>query len=203
MPSVMTVHNIAFQGQFPARDLRRARPAAARPSRSTASNITAASATSRPGSHGGRRDHHRQPDLCRRRSARRNSAWASTACSQRRPTCCRHRQRHRHRRLEPGRPTRCSPRTYTAKTLDRPRRQPARGRGALRPRARRRPAALRGQPADLAEGHGHPGRRASTGSSAPGARLAVLGSRRPRRSKARCLPRASRHPRPRRRRHRL
>ena len=45
VPSVMTVHNLAFQGQFGRRDLRRARPAAAGAWRSTASNITAASAT--------------------------------------------------------------------------------------------------------------------------------------------------------------
>ena len=54
--------------------------------------------------------------------------------------------------------------------------QPARGRGALRPGERRRPAALRRQPAHLAEGHGHPDCRLVDSIVAAGARLAVLGS---------------------------
>ena len=75
----------------------------------------------------------------------------------------RHRQRHRHRRLEPGRPTRMLAAHLRGRDARRPRTPTsARGRGALRPRARRRPALLRRQPADLAEGHGPPGRRCST-----------------------------------------
>ena len=57
--------------------------------------------------------------------------------------------------------------TYAARTLAERAANKRRGRGALRPRARRRPDLLRGQPADLAEGHGHPRRGRSTASSRP------------------------------------
>ena len=76
--TVMTVHNLAFQGQFPPRSARRL-GLPPRRSRSTASNTTAASASSRPAL--------RSPTASPRsrrpmpaRSARRRAAWASTAC---------------------------------------------------------------------------------------------------------------------------
>ena len=79
------------------------------------------------------------------------------------PSVVRHRQRHRHRCLEPGRPTRASRSTYSAKTLKDRAGQQARGAArTLRPRRRRRPAVLRHQPADLAEGHGPAAAGAST-----------------------------------------
>ena len=85
------------------------------------------------------------------------------------------------------RPTRIWSPPIRRKTLKARARQQARRRGALQPRPRRQPALLRGQPADLAEGHGHPGgghRRPRRDRRAAGdARL-----RRRRRSKARCSP---------------
>ena len=124
--TVMTVHNLAFQGQFGCGHLRRARPAGRAPWRSTASNITAASASSRP--------------ACRRptrspRSARPMPQEIRTpefgmgldgllSCAP--TTLDRHRQRHRHRRLGSRRPTRRWPQTYSAKTLEAARGQQAR-----------------------------------------------------------------------------
>ena len=55
VPTVMTVHNLAFQGKFPADDFPHCLACRRKPWRSTASNIMAASASSRRG--------------CRRRSA--------------------------------------------------------------------------------------------------------------------------------------
>ena len=62
-----------------------------------------------------------------------------------------------------------------AEDLEKPQRQQARRRGTSQPRSRRQPDHLRGQPADLAEGHGHTD-RVLDGLVASGARLAVLGS---------------------------
>ena len=90
------------------------------------------------------------------------------------------------------RPTRTDRALLHGTTLKAAPRNRARGRGAFRPRCTTTARSLRGQPPDLAEGHGHPGRRArrarrhgraSSRCSAPATR----------RSKARCSPAAARH----------
>ncbi len=85
--TILTIHNLAFQGIF----RRRYSPSSAcrsRPSASTASSITAASATSRAGCNLPTRS---QP--CRRptptKSARRRAAWGSTGCCGRGAPCLR------------------------------------------------------------------------------------------------------------------
>ena len=201
--TVMTIHNLAFQGQFPPAMLRRARPAAATPSRSTGVEYYGGVGFLKAGLHFADRDHHGQPDLCRRRSGRgrfgmgldgllaRARADAAPASSTASTTTvwnpATDPQLAAHLRREDAR---------------RPRPTTRRARGALRPRRRRRAAVLRRQPAHLAEGHGHPRR----------------GARRPRRRRRQaraCSAPATarwrrrfraarrRHPRPRRRRHRL
>lgn len=82
-PSVITVHNLAFQGQFGA-DIFAGLGLPARRWRWTASSITAAWASSRPACRRPGRSPPSAPPM-RRKSARRNSAWAWTACS----TCAR------------------------------------------------------------------------------------------------------------------
>ncbi len=77
----MTVHNLAFQGQLPGRDLL---PELGLPPeslrRSTASNITATISFLKAGLALCRPDHHRVADLCRGNPHAASAAWASTAC---------------------------------------------------------------------------------------------------------------------------
>ena len=112
----MTVHNIAFQGQFPATvfGLLGLPPQAfaidgveyygnvgyLKAGLATADAITTVSPTY-------------AQEICTpeyRHGPRRPAAGQA-------PRAARHRQRHRHRRVEPGRRTRCIAETYSAKTL--------------------------------------------------------------------------------------
>ena len=85
--TVITIHNLAFQGHFPARS---SASSACRRTRSpsTASNITTASATSRPAC-----GLPTASPPCRRpmraRSGRPRAAWGSTGCCARAPRSCR------------------------------------------------------------------------------------------------------------------
>ena len=179
--------------------LRRARPAAGAPSRSTASSIMAASASSRPAC-SCRRDHHGQPDLCRRRSARPDFGMGLDGLlTARAPISDGIVNGIDTDDLEPGdRPA--SRRAPTTRTRS-PGAPPTSARCEERFGLERDDGAavLRGQPADLAEGHGllaavarrHRRRRAR--------KLAVLGSG-DAGARGRALAAAARHPRPRRRR---
>ena len=176
--SVMTVHNLAFQGQFPARDLRRARPAAAglrarrrrvlrrrrlpqgrarhRRPRSPPSARPTPRRSRTPGVRHGPRRAAARP----RGRARTASSTASTP------------------RSGTPRPTRTSPRRYSARAArsgraDEPRRAARRASGSTPTTA---PLFVRGQPPDLAEGHGPRSPRSPTTSSPRGGKLAVLGS---------------------------
>ena len=73
-PAVMTIHNIAFQGRFDADDLPRARPAA-RGLVDRRRRILRRRRLPEGRARSGRRDHHRQPDLCARDPRRPSSAW--------------------------------------------------------------------------------------------------------------------------------
>ena len=122
--TVLTIHNLAFQGQFAAGMLRRARPAAARPSRSTGVEYYGGVGFLKAGLHSPT-GHHGQPDLCpgdpdRGRVRHGPDGLLRTRAADLR----RHRQRHRRPSLEPGdRPAPCRP-TYDAEDARRPRRQP-------------------------------------------------------------------------------
>ena len=97
VPVVFTIHNLAFQGIFPAETLDRDRAAAGTCCTSRRWSSTAASATSRPASTSasGSRPSARPT---RGRSSRRRWASASRACSRGgRDDLRRHPQRHRHR----------------------------------------------------------------------------------------------------------
>ncbi len=98
--TVMTVHNIAFQGQFrPRSSARWASRTGLRHRRRRV--FTAASPSSRAACDG-RPHHHGEAPATRRKSARRTMAWASTACCVPGASVERHRQRHRRHDLEPG-----------------------------------------------------------------------------------------------------
>ena len=150
---VMTIHNLAFQGQFPAGHPAGARPAAAGLLASTASNITAASAFSRPAC-----SSPTASPRCRRpmprKSARPKAAWAWTGCCARaRPTLSRHPQRHRHDSLESRQRDAPLPQPFTAarRCADRAANKAAPLR-PVRAASAGRAAVRRGQPAVVAEG---------------------------------------------------
>ncbi len=80
LPSVLTIHNIAFQGQFGAGRLSRAWSCRPMPTPWKASNITAISASSRAGCRRQPQSPRSAPPM-RSRSSRPNSAWVSRALS--------------------------------------------------------------------------------------------------------------------------
>ena len=157
-PSVMTIHNIAFQGGFPASVFQALElpPAGRRPRRRRVLRRRRLP----QGRHRQRqRHHHRQPHL--RRGDQDPRLRHGPRRPDRRPLrpAPRHRQRHRHRPSGTPRPTRTSPATYTARKLAGRAAEPHRARRPLRPPQRR---LARSSSSSAAS----PGRRAST--SSPG-----------------------------------
>ena len=133
MPSVITVHNLAFQGQFGAGDLRRARPAG-RGHGARRRRILRRRRLPQGRAAGGLGDHHGQPDLCAgdphagirhgaRRAGQRCARPICTASSTASTPISGIRQTDAHLAAN-----------YSREDAEEPRRQQAGGRGALRPR---------------------------------------------------------------------
>ena len=199
--TVMTVHNLAFQGQFPRELLADARPAAARAARSTASNTTATIGFLKAGLALADRITTVSPTYAAEIRTPEGGMGLDGLLRQRADVLSRHPQRHRRRRSGIRRPIRTSPRRFDARHLRRRAR-------ATRRRCRRAsastptPTALavrRGQPADLAEGH-RPAARGAAGArgrAARSSRCSAPATRRSRRGFAAAAARASGSRRPR------
>ena len=157
--TVMTVHNLAFQGQFPA-DLLGPLGCRRRPSRIDGVEYYGASAFSRPGcSSPTASPRCRRPMRGRSRPPPAGMGLDGLAARSRR-RLVRHLQRHRRGRSGIRRPTPASPRAYGRSSLRRACAQQGGAAAALRPAGTIRSALAvrRGQPARLAEGDRPAGR---------------------------------------------
>ena len=178
--TVMTVHNLAFQGQFPAGSAGELRPAAGARSPIDGVEYYGAIGFLKAGLQLRRPDHHGHPDLCRRDPHALPAAWGSTACCAARGAALSGilngiddavwdpATRPASRR-DATTPHDWAPRAANKAALQ----------AALRPGVDPDGAAVRrGQPADLAEGH-RPAARALPALLAAGGQLAVLGTGEP------------------------
>ncbi len=173
--SVITLHNIAFQGRFPASVVRLPRPARAG-LRDRRRRILRRRRVPQGGAAVRRCHHHRQSHLRPRDSHPPNTAWGSKGCCASAPKrLTRHHQRHRYCRLEPGhrlphRTALCSEPARAA------RRQQAGDRGEVRSRSRRRGSSIASVSRLTLQKGMDLLAAAAARIAGTGARLAVLGS---------------------------